>query len=143
MEFQTAYTDRVRPRITDWGEDMTKQSFKDEVDVNNIVKKYSQTGIMDHVNNMQGKFTDVSSIPDLHTAMNQVAAAEEMFLALPAEIRKRFGNSAVTFLQFAQDPANSDDMVELGLAPGVQDAVPVPDPQPDPEPAGEPPAEPA
>lgn len=110
---------------------LTKQSFKDETDINFIIRKYHKTGIVEHVRRHQGRYGDFTNI-DFHEAMNAVAEARSMFESLPANVRKEFDNDPGVFLSFAEDPANLDRMVELGLAeapvppppPGTPDPVP-------------------
>lgn len=108
---------RVRTTFTTTGESMTRQEAKDECDINNIMKKFERTGMLDHRNQFQGQYGDYTNVPtDYHSAMNQVVAAEEMFLTVPAKVRAKFGNDPGAFLAFVSDPKNQDEMIELGLA---------------------------
>ena len=109
--------DRRRVQFNCVGESMTKQSFRDEVNVNNIMRKYRESGLLTHVNEHQGRYGDFLSAPDYHTAMNSVVKAQEMFDELPADIRKQFANDPMLFLEYVQDPENEDGMRELGLLP--------------------------
>jgi len=94
----------------------TKQSFKDECDVNNIMRKFEKTGLIDHVNNHQGEYGQFIGFDDYHTSLNQIQDAEASFMTIPAKIRAKFDNSAGKFLAFAQNPDNLPKMVEMGLA---------------------------
>lgn len=94
---------------------MTKQSFKDECDINNIMRKYQKNALVTHLNQYQGQYADVTGAVDYHTAMNVVTRAHSMFMTLPAELRKDFGNDPARFLDFATDPANEEKLVEMGL----------------------------
>ena len=38
--------------------------------------------------------------------MNAVRGAEESFMAMPAEVRSRFGNDPQAFVEFCSDEAN-------------------------------------
>ena len=38
-----------------------------------------------------------------------------MFMALPSKVRREFDDDPGTFLDFANDPKNTDRMIELGL----------------------------
>jgi len=109
--------DRRRVQFHCTGESMTKQSFRDEVNVNNIMRKYRETGLLAHVNEHKGQYGDFISAPDYHTAMSAVVKAQEMFEELPADVRKQFANDPELFLEYAQDPANAEGMRELGLLP--------------------------
>lgn len=99
------------------GPTRTKQSFGPECDINNIMAKFAQTGLIDHVNEFQGRYEDFTDVPtDYHAAVNQVFEAEAMFMTIPAKLRARFNNDPGEFLAFVEDPNNTDELVELGLA---------------------------
>ena len=114
---------------------MTKQSFKEECDINNILAKYKKTGLLDHVNNYQGDYTDVTSMGDYHQSQNMVIQANETFMSLPAEIRTQFANDPGQFLDFVENPDNKLAMEEMGLLkPSQKSKAAEPDPvKPDPE----------
>ncbi len=97
------------------GEGRTKQSMKDECDINQILKKYIKTGTIEHGNQHAGDYGYASGL-DFTTAMNVVAKGESMFAELPAAVRNRFNNDAAYFLDFVQDSSNLDEMRDLGLA---------------------------
>ena len=101
------------------GESTTHQSFKDECDINNIMKKFEMTGIMEHARRFEGQYGDFISAPDYHTAMNAIVLAQEMFMAIPSKIRQRFANDPSLFLEFVQNPDNVEEMKELGLLTSV------------------------
>ncbi|UDN67647.1 internal scaffolding protein [robinz microvirus RP_82] len=96
---------------------MTKQEFKDECDINNIIKAYSQTGMLNHVaaNAADGRYEDLPDNHELQDAILLVAAAEASFMSLPAKIRDRFGNDPVRFVEFTSNPDNLSEMHTLGL----------------------------
>lgn len=96
-------------------ESRTHQSFKDECDINNIVRKYKRTGVVTHVTSKVGSFSDLSDVPTFHEAMNIVAEATQHFEQLPAALRKRFANDPAQFLDFVHDEKNLPEMRELGL----------------------------
>lgn len=106
-----------------------KQSFKAECDVNNIVRHFQQTGEFAHLALSSPSFGDVTGL-EFGEMMDFVAKAQASFDALPAELRRRFSNDPQEFVEFVQDPANSDELVRLGLAKvpevgGGQAVVPV------------------
>lgn len=106
---------RIRPRVqVDFTDAVprTKQSFKDEVDINNIVAKYQRTGLIDHVQEKRPIYGDVTS-QDFKTAMDTVAKAKSLFEELPSESRKRFNGSVEEFLNWAQDPASDEELDAL------------------------------
>lgn len=105
---------RVQTDTSNW-KSMTDQQFADQVDINEIVKKFQKTGQISHLNKMQGMIADVSEIPDLLESMQTVTRAQQTFAQLPAALRDRFGNSPVQLINFLQDPANDQEAVAIGL----------------------------
>lgn len=96
---------------------VTKQSFKDECDINTLVSRWQKSGqVGSSFNATPGDFRDVSNVPDYHTALNMVIEAQRMFDALPSNVRDRFQNDPGAFLSFMDDPRNVDEAVSLGLA---------------------------
>ncbi len=94
---------------------LTKQSFKDECDINKILEKFEKTGAITHYSKHAPQYGDTSK-PQLHEAMTIVADAESMFEELPSAVRKKFKNDPGQFLEFVQNPKNLEEMRELGLA---------------------------
>lgn len=94
---------------------MTQQQFKDEADINNIVKKYTRTGEFTHLATKVGTYGDFSNIKDWQSMIHQVSSAKEAFQDLPAKIRARFQNDPGQLISFLQDSKNYDEGVKLGL----------------------------
>jgi len=95
----------------------TKQSFRDEVDINQVIARYHKTGILPQNNTHELTFGDYSNPIDFHEAQNKIMRANDLFYALPSHIRREFNDSPGDFLNFAQNPDNQDAMVEMGLLP--------------------------
>lgn len=112
---RTAYGPRERHGIS-FENDVprTKQSFKAECDINNILLKYQRTGAIDHVRRFGGEY-DYAHALDFKEAMDIVARGNSMFEALPSSLRKRF-QTPEAFLEFVQDEANIEEARKLGLA---------------------------
>lgn len=98
----------------DGSESVTQQQFKDECDINTIVRRFGLTGeLPDDVRMpMSGDFTDA---PDFDTAMQLVVQAKEEFMRLPAELRSRFNNDPGRLIAFIEDDGNRDEARKLGL----------------------------
>lgn len=93
---------------------LTKQSFKDQCDINKILKKAQQTGSIAHLAKYdKAVYGEFNQNFDLLTARRQIERANEIFADLPSEVRSEFGNDALKFVQFAGDPANNDKLAEL------------------------------
>lgn len=97
-------------------ETVTQQSMADECDINNIMAQYERTGLCNHLNQYEGQYGDFTDVVDYQTAFNVVIKANEMFESLPSSVRKRFNNDPASFLSFVDDPANSEALIEMGLA---------------------------
>jgi phage internal scaffolding protein len=99
---------------------LTQQHFKDECDIDRILKKYSETGFL--VNPLEArrpaKWGDFSSVADYQASMNRLVQVQEAFDALPSRVRERFRNDPMQMLAFLEDPANKDEAVKLGLVVG-------------------------
>lgn len=95
----------------------TQQNFKEQCDVNEIMKRFERTGVLDHLNEYQGNYGDFIEVPQsFHEAVNQVLSAQDMFMTIPARIRAEFNNDPGVFIEFVSDPNNIDRMIEMGLA---------------------------
>ncbi|WNK13321.1 MAG: internal scaffolding protein [Microvirus sp.] len=96
---------------------MTKQEFKHECDINNVIKSFSQTGMFRHVSARasQGAYEDLPDGVDFQYALDEVQRARNSFMTLPAHVRQRFGHDPGQFLGFIHDPSNKDEMAKLGL----------------------------
>lgn len=95
-------------------ETLTQQEFKEECDLNNIVKKFTPNELAERIKGdpQYGQFADPN---DFQESLHLIMHAEEQFAGLPATVRERFHNSAREFLAFAQDGQNAEEMATLGL----------------------------
>jgi phage internal scaffolding protein len=117
MKFRTPYTERVRVAIDCSQPVITKQAFKDECDVNNIIKRWARTGLMEHIAQYQGSYVDLPDGIDYKTAMDALLESQDAFASLPSKIRQRFENDPVQFLEFVHTEGNEEEMRSLGLLP--------------------------
>lgn len=104
----------------------TQQQYKDECDINNIVKKYDDTGHITHIRkNGVGVFGDFSQLQDYQGMLDTVIAAQDSFMLLPAEVRTRFRNDPGYLIDFLNDEKNYDEALALGLVNKRENAEPV------------------
>lgn len=119
--FKTAYGPKLRVRYQPPSAvGLTKQSFKAECDINNIMARYLKTGVLEHVRTAVGAYLDVTGA-DFQSAQNLVAGAKSMFHMLPSAIRTKFDNNPAEFLKYMENPANAPEARELGLLPALDD----------------------
>lgn len=73
---------------------LTQQHFKDECDIDKILKRYEQTGFL--VDPMAPKrpaqFGDFSEIGSYQETLNRVNAIEDWFMSLPSAVRRAYEN---------------------------------------------------
>lgn len=93
---------------------LTDQSQSAECDINLIMKRYIKAGMMP-VRDQSALFQDVSSAPDYRRSLDIVMQAEDQFMSLDAETRKRFDNDPGAFLDFFTKPENTEEAIKLGL----------------------------
>jgi len=114
LPFRHNYGPRLRVSIAFTGEGRTKQSFKDECDINVLMAKYLRTGLMTHVNKMLPQFKDVEGI-DFQAAQNLIADAYSMFEGIPSTVRARFDHDPGKLLDWVHNPANAEEAASLGF----------------------------
>ncbi len=90
----------------------TKEAFKDETDINKILKRAQKTGTISHMNRHQGRYADFSGF-DFFEAQLKLTAGREIFDELPSEIRNEFNQNPARFFAFVNDPENKDRLAEL------------------------------
>lgn len=81
----------------------TKEAFKDQCDINKILKKAAIKGGLSHVQKYpEAVYGEFDPSLDLFVARERIAQAERIFADLPAEIRREFGNDAVKFIEYGK-----------------------------------------
>lgn len=130
--FRSAYGPRLRVALTFTGPGRTKQSHKDECDINQIMARYLATGMLDQSRALAAQYDDVTGI-DYQEAMNIVADAKALFAAFPAAVRSRFDNDPAKLLDFVHNPDNVEESAKMGfldaskLPEGFGRSAPMPD----------------
>lgn len=106
------------------GESLTVQSGKDDADINVLVRRFGLGAEMPAPRSV-AQYGDFSGVVDYQTALGQLIAAEEAFMALPAGMRSRFDNDPAKLFAFVHDDANFDEAVKLGLVEAKPVAPPM------------------
>lgn len=120
------YSPRFRVSISFEGPGLTKQSFKDECDINRIISRFQSTGELPNMANVPAQYLDVTSM-DFQEHQNFIAGANSMFHDLPAKIRDRFQNNPAEFFDFCSHEKNRPEMAEMGLLrPQTPELIPTP-----------------
>lgn len=127
MNFRKPYDGkRYRVSLSFEGQvSMTEQSHKDACDINSVLRRYDQTGLLTHVNQAKALYGDFTETNEYQDSLNLVIRAQNSFAELPSSLRKRFGNDPGAFFEFVTNPDNVDEMVKLGLAVRHEAAEPL------------------
>nr|UXQ87989.1 MAG: internal scaffolding protein [Microvirus sp.] len=115
----------IRPRHSSLNTEpsLTKQSFTAECDINNIIGQYTKSGVISHENPHNPQYGFAAG-NDFREALEIVKIANDQFDSLPSNIRGKFNNSPDEFLDFAQNPNNAAEMVDMGLLDKSDSPVP-------------------
>lgn len=98
------------------GDSRAKQEFKDECDINYIMKRCMKNpNLLQDLIRRDGSYGDFSDAPDFMAAQDIIVKGKEQFAKLSAQQRDRFANDPVKFLEFASNAQNADEMAKLGL----------------------------
>jgi hypothetical protein len=103
-------------------ETKVKASFKEECDINVIVRRFGVTGQLPN-NIRTPTYGDFTNIPTFHEAMNACRGAEESFMKLRSDIRAKFGNDPGAFVEYCSDPENREQLKKWGLTEVTEEKV--------------------
>lgn len=93
--------------------DRTVQSYKDEADINVMIKRF---GIAAVAKPQDMGYYDFTAAPaDYQEALNSVIDAERRFAEVPAEIRARVDNNPKKFAEWINHEANREEAIKLKL----------------------------
>lgn len=107
----------VKRYITETGgEMMTKQNFKKQCSMDDIISRARRLGSLDPLRPKQiPRYTDCTNVPDFHSAMQTVIQANEMLMALDPRVREKFKNDPEAMVRFCADHNNREEAVKMGL----------------------------
>ncbi len=109
---------------------LTDQSQYKDTDINNIVRRYQTTGLLDSPGAVPFEtlqYGDATLLPDYQTALDLVNSVHEEFSSLPSEIREKFGHDPMQLLDALQDPSKQQMLQDIGLLSKPVDPTLVPD----------------
>ncbi len=94
-----------RTQVQKYNDGRTKQSFRDETDINKILHRAQKAGTLSHLQKYEGTYSDFADF-DFFEAQLQMTQGREVFDALPSEVRSEFKNSPAAFFAYVNDPVN-------------------------------------
>ena len=94
---------------------LTKQTFKDQCDINRVLDRAKTGAGLSHLANYGGLYGDFSNWDErtYEDMQAQMAQGISIFNDLPAELRQEFDNNPGKFFGFVNDPANKDRLEEI------------------------------
>jgi phage internal scaffolding protein len=106
----------AKPVLTEVGTELlTKQSFRDECDINTIMKRFANTGEIHHLNEGSPQFLDLPDAEDYQASLERVRAAEQAFSALPSAVRERYENSPANLLEALGQEGERQFLIDQGI----------------------------
>nr|QJB21637.1 MAG: internal scaffolding protein [Microvirus sp.] len=115
IPFRSAYSKKLKTTISfPPSSPHTRQEFKDECDINNIMAQYLTTGEFFHINETAPQYLDCTG-EDFRASMDYIAGAFSMFEELPSKIRIQFDNDPAEFLDFCSQEKNRPELAAMGL----------------------------
>lgn len=117
MKFNSRYAvTGEKPGIKFDQPSQTLQSFKDDADINCIIARFENTGVLVDPTvpvSRTPQFGDFSDLPSYQEAQNVIVAANNAFNSLSSKIRERFGNDPAAYFDFVQSlKEGSEDYAE-------------------------------
>jgi len=94
---------------------MTRQEFADDCDINVLMAHYERNAVLPPSNSKSPAYFDASAVPDFREALDIAREAEEAFMRVPAVVRKELDNDVHKFVEYANDPANVENLRKWGL----------------------------
>lgn len=132
MNFNSRYSvTGEKPGIKFVQPSQTLQSFKDDADINCIIARFENTGVLVDPTvpvSRTPNFGDFSDLPTYQEAQNVIIAATNAFDTLSSKIRERFNNDPAAYFDFVRSlKKGSDDYAEairLGIINKPVDGAP-------------------
>jgi len=108
------YFDDTRTTLGGFKPTKTQQHFKEQCNINSIMKRFRKTGIAP-LNKNSALYGDFSTVESYQDSLHKIMTAQEEFDSLPSTLRNRFKNDPANLIVFVTDENNSQEAIELGL----------------------------
>lgn len=123
MKFNSRYSvTGVKPGFVFTQPSLTLQSFKDDADINCIIARYENTGVLVDPSvpvSRTPNYGDFSDLPTYQEAQNVIIAAKNAFDTLSAKIRERFHNDPAAYYDFVRSLKKGSDDYDEAIALGI------------------------
>ncbi len=101
----------------------TVQAESEKADINKILKRYKEVGIIENLNLTEASFPDVTELGDFQDVMETARVAETEFLKLPSKVREVFNHDVATWLDTAHDQEKRASLVEAGEIKSIEESA--------------------
>jgi len=101
-----------------------EQAHRDEVNINNIVRRHG-IDLIAKTAALQQFTYDNNPNNDFQETMNAILKAQDSFESVPSEIRKQFDNNPAKFMDFIHNSDNQQQLIDWGLAKAPETPQPV------------------
>lgn len=112
------------------GESLTIQSAKEEVDINNIVDRFTKTGLIPQID-LPARFGDWTNLQSWHETQSRIAETNAVFYELDPQIRMEYQNDPGRWERAVMDELQAgrlDKLKEMGIDAGTWRPEPKNDP---------------
>jgi phage internal scaffolding protein len=96
-------------------ESRTIQADAKLANINNIMDRYLKTGVLPQVQQKVAMYIDNTKLPDFLEAHNLIIEAKNLFMELPAHVRKLMDNDPAKLESFIKDPNNREILEKYGV----------------------------
>lgn len=93
----------------------TKQSMRDECNINVIMRRYKKSGQLPLFHGKTPVYGDFSTVQSYQESLDVVQKADALFRCLPAALRRKLENNPGNFLAYVRDEKNREEMQNYGL----------------------------
>lgn len=123
MEFRSRYgVTGEKPGVKFTEPSATLQSFRDDADINCIIARYENTGVLVDPSipvSRTPNFGDYSELPSYQDAQNVIIAAKNAFDALSSKIRERFNNDPAAYFDFVRSLKKGSEAYDEAISLGI------------------------
>ena len=94
---------------------MTQTQFKDECNINSIMKKYHQGFAITHLNKQVPEWGDFGGVTNMQDALDLVREGETEFMAMNSSVRAAANHDPVQFIEMMGSDEGQQELHAAGL----------------------------
>lgn len=111
------YDDSTNDGLIFTEDSLTHQEFYEDTLTDNILNKFIRVGANPYIPADVGDYIDTTSVGDFQSNMDKFNEVCDFFNSLPSDLRLKFQNNPRVFAQFASNPDNLEQLMDLNLVP--------------------------